>query len=46
MGELLWLRHGDSSGTQEREYAPFEAVTRGMMKRQQTEKTVRALVDF
>jgi hypothetical protein len=38
------LRQGDSSGTLEEGRAKLEAVTRGLMKIQQTKKTVRALV--
>jgi hypothetical protein len=29
---LLWLRHGDSSETEEGECLPFEAVTRRLVK--------------
>jgi hypothetical protein len=37
--ELLWLWSGDSLGTQDRERPPLEAVTRGLLKRQQTKMT-------
>jgi hypothetical protein len=30
--ELLWLRHGESSGTQEGDRSPLEAGTRGLVK--------------
>jgi hypothetical protein len=30
--QLLWLWHGDSSGTQEEEHPPLEACTRGLVK--------------
>jgi hypothetical protein len=37
---LLWLWHGDSSGTQRKgDRQPLEASIRGLVKRQQTEKT-------
>jgi hypothetical protein len=37
--ELLWLRHGDSSGIQkEGERPPLEACTTELAKRDQTEK--------
>jgi hypothetical protein len=36
--EWLWLLCGDSSGIQEKERTPFEAGTRGLVKRQRTEK--------
>jgi hypothetical protein len=39
--ESMCLRHGDSSGTQERERPPLEVGTRGLVKGQQTEKTKR-----
>jgi hypothetical protein len=35
---VLWLWHGDSSGTKEGERTPLEAGTRGLVKIQQTGK--------
>jgi hypothetical protein len=36
----MWLKHGDSSGSQTKgEGLPLEAVTRGLVKTQLTEKT-------
>jgi hypothetical protein len=35
----LWLRHGDSLGTQEEKRPPMEAGNSKLVKGQQTEKT-------
>jgi hypothetical protein len=35
----MWLWQGESSGSEEGERLPLEAVTRGLVKGQQTEKT-------
>jgi hypothetical protein len=37
--ELLWMWHGDNSETQEGECPLLEAGTRGLIRRQETEKT-------